>query len=125
SALYETKARPEMDVAVIEREFAGFGASGRNGGWMSAEPVGPFSRYAADRGVEAARLMQKAMFGAVREAIEVAQREGFGDAVSENGLIHIATSRAGLNRVKRRVKSMWQQGWGVDDVYELTAAEVR
>lgn len=124
TAYYLKKERPDLSIIIIEREYAGFGASGRNGGWMSAEPVGPFSRYAADRGLDAARAMQKAMFGAVREGVDVARREGFGDAASENGLIHIATSRAGLARARARVKDMWQQGWGDDDVYELTADEI-
>ncbi len=29
-------AEPSLRVCVIEREVAGFGASGRNGGWVSA-----------------------------------------------------------------------------------------
>ena len=30
------KADPQLRIAVLEREIAGFGASGRNGGWCSA-----------------------------------------------------------------------------------------
>jgi hypothetical protein len=36
TAYYLKKARPELRVVVCEREIAGFGASGRNGGWCSA-----------------------------------------------------------------------------------------
>ena len=33
---YELKrAQPGLDVVVLESRFAGFGASGRNGGWVS------------------------------------------------------------------------------------------
>lgn len=125
TAYYLKQERPDWEIVVIEREFCGFGASGRNGGWMSAEPAGPFSRYAADRGVEAALAMQQAMFGAVRESVDVAHREGFGDAVDETGLIHAATSRAGLARAHEHVRQMKQQGWGEDDVHTLTAPELR
>ena len=34
-------ADPSLRVVVLERETAGFGASGRNGGWCVAEPSGP------------------------------------------------------------------------------------
>jgi glycine/D-amino acid oxidase-like deaminating enzyme len=35
AAYYLLRARPDWKVAVIEREIAGYGASGRNGGWCS------------------------------------------------------------------------------------------
>ncbi|HSX74300.1 MAG TPA: FAD-binding oxidoreductase, partial [Shinella sp.] len=34
TAYYLKKADPSLDIVVLEREFAGFGASGRNGGWL-------------------------------------------------------------------------------------------
>ena len=36
TALALTKMRPDMRVLIVEKEVAGFGASGRNGGWVSA-----------------------------------------------------------------------------------------
>ncbi len=35
SAYYLKRAQPQLEIVVLEREFAGFGASGRNGGWLS------------------------------------------------------------------------------------------
>ncbi len=35
TAYYLKKANPALDIAIVERQFAGFGASGRNGGWLS------------------------------------------------------------------------------------------
>jgi hypothetical protein len=40
TAYYLATAVPELSVAIVEKEFAGFGASGRNGGWLSGEPAG-------------------------------------------------------------------------------------
>lgn len=125
TAYYLKKERPDWDIAVLEREFCGYGASGRNGGWMSAEPVGSFHRYAADRGAEAARNMQRAMFSAISESTEVAQREGFGDALAHTGLMHVATSQPGLGRARAHVREMKEQGWGADDVFDLDADQVR
>lgn len=124
SAYYLKQARPELDIAIVEREFAGFGASGRNGGWMSAEPAGQFRRYAATGGVDAARALQREMFGAVRESVEVARAEGFAEDLAHDGLIHVATNAAQLGRVRHHVHEMREQGWGADDVFELGPAEL-
>jgi glycine/D-amino acid oxidase-like deaminating enzyme len=124
TAYYLKKARPSLSIAVIEREFAGFGASGRNGGWMSAEPVGQFRRYARSRGVESALRMQREMFGAVRESVAVARAEGFDEDLVHDGLIHVATNRAQLTRAQHHVEDMRAQGWGEDDVFELSPAEL-
>ena len=124
SAYYLKRARPELDIAIVEREFAGFGASGRNGGWMSAEPAGQFRRYAATGGVDAARALQHEMFGAVRESVEVARAEGFAEDLAHDGLIHVATNAAQLGRARHHVHEMREQGWGADDVFELGPAEL-
>lgn len=124
TAYYLKNARPDLDVAVIEREFAGFGASGRNGGWMSAEPAGQFRRYAKAGGVEAARALQREMFGAVRESIDVARAEGFAEDLVHDGLIHVATNASQLSRAREHVAAMRAQGWGADDVFELRTDEL-
>lgn len=36
TAYYLARADPTLRVVVLEQEIAGFGASGRNGGWCSA-----------------------------------------------------------------------------------------
>src|SRR4249920_645015 len=42
TAYYLRRANPNVRIAVIDQAHAGFGASGRNGGWCSAIfPVGP------------------------------------------------------------------------------------
>ena len=52
TAYYLKTAQSDLRIAVLEREFAGFGASGRNGGWLSAEMPGQPRRYAEARGIE-------------------------------------------------------------------------
>ena len=37
TAYYLKQAAPDLRIVMLEREFAGFGASGRNGGWLSAD----------------------------------------------------------------------------------------
>jgi glycine/D-amino acid oxidase-like deaminating enzyme len=40
TAYYLKQARPDLEIVIVEREFAGFGASGRNGGWISDHFLG-------------------------------------------------------------------------------------
>ena len=56
TAYYLKKDQPDLRIAVLEKEFAGFGASGRNGGWLSAEPPGQMRRYAKAHGWTACLL---------------------------------------------------------------------
>ncbi|WP_375389286.1 NAD(P)/FAD-dependent oxidoreductase [uncultured Amnibacterium sp.] len=67
TAVSVLEREPGARVVVVEREFAGFGASGRNGGWASAIfPVGP-AELVRRHGVDAARALQSAMTDSVDE----------------------------------------------------------
>ncbi|MDJ1372289.1 NAD(P)/FAD-dependent oxidoreductase [Gulosibacter molinativorax] len=125
TAYYLTKAQPELEIAIVEKYFAGFGASGRNGGWMSAEPAGQFRRYAAAHGAESARAMQREMFTAVDEVVTVAQQEGFAEDLVKDGLIHVATNGPQLARARAHLDELREQGWGKDDVFELGVDDLR
>ncbi|HWC67524.1 MAG TPA: FAD-dependent oxidoreductase, partial [Acidimicrobiales bacterium] len=55
---YELRRRdPGMRIAVLEAEVAGFGASGRNGGWCSAFLPMSLTRLAERHGHDAAVRM--------------------------------------------------------------------
>ena len=54
TAYYLKRADPGLRVVVLEATFAGFGASGRNGGWVTAALPGSRSRYALSTGTRAA-----------------------------------------------------------------------
>lgn len=71
TALYLKRADPLLRIVVLERDFAGFGASGRNGGWCS--DLFPVSDAALARGHGRAAAL--AMRSAIRASIaEVGQR---------------------------------------------------
>ena len=50
TAYYLKRADPGLRIVVLEATFAGFGASGRNGGWVTAELPGSRARYARQPG---------------------------------------------------------------------------
>ena len=119
TAYYLKKDQPDLRIAVLEKEFAGFGASGRNGGWLSAEPPGQLRRYAKVHGWPAAVLMQKEMFASVDEVINVAAAEGIEADIQKDGLLHVATNEAQAQRMLARVPSLRREGWGADDLHVL------
>ncbi len=46
TAYYLKRADPGLRIVLLEASFAGFGASGRNGGWVTAGLPGSRARYA-------------------------------------------------------------------------------
>ncbi|MEJ7634300.1 FAD-dependent oxidoreductase [Aeromicrobium sp.] len=125
TAYYLKSAQPDLRIAVIEKEFAGFGASGRNGGWLSAESPGQLTRYAATHGHDAAVRMQRTMFDAVDEVIRVATKEGIEAHIQKSGLLHVATNRAQHARLLHKLPELRHFGWGSDDLKMLDADELR
>ena len=121
TAYYLKKDQPDLRIVVLEREFAGFGASGRNGGWLSAEPPGQLRRYAKAHGWPAAVAMQKELFASVDEVINVAAAEGIDADIQKDGLLHVATDEAQAQRLLGRVPSLRREGWGVEDLHVLDA----
>ena len=65
-----------LDIVVLEAEFAGFGASGRNGGWLSAELSGSKERYARTHGRAGVEALVNAMERAVDDVIGICADEG-------------------------------------------------
>ena len=87
---------PTLRIAVLEREIAGFGASGRNGGWCSA--LFPKSAGALERrhGFDAAVRMRHAMVDTVDEVGRVASLEGIDCDYVRGGTVVFA--RDGVQR---------------------------
>jgi len=65
TAYYLKRARPSLEIVVLEREQAGFGASGRNGGWVSGFFSGPPRVYQAHPGDAGYAALQRTMFETV------------------------------------------------------------
>ncbi|WP_129308367.1 FAD-dependent oxidoreductase [Streptomyces sp. L2] len=99
TAYYLKKAAPFLRVTVLEQKFCGYGASGRNGGWLYNGVAGR-DRYAKLHGHEAAVRLQKAMNDTVDEVIRVAEAEGIDADVHKGGVLEVATTPAQLARLK-------------------------
>ncbi|GAA3745982.1 NAD(P)/FAD-dependent oxidoreductase [Salinactinospora qingdaonensis] len=119
SAYYLKKARPDLRVAVLEREFCGFGASGRNGGWLSAEFSGSRERYAASHGKAAVVALQRAMMDTVDEVIAVTKTENIDADVVKGGMRLIACNAAQQARLHEEVRYLQEWGYWPDEDVSL------
>jgi glycine/D-amino acid oxidase-like deaminating enzyme len=87
TAWYLLERDPSLSIAILEKEIAGFGASGRNGGWCSA--LFPRSTASLERahGRDAALAMRRAMIGTVDEVGRVAASVGLDIDYAKGGTL--------------------------------------
>lgn len=100
TAYYLKQARPDLSIAILEREFAGFGASGRNGGWLSGGFGWSREKYLKTSTRDGVKAMQKAMAGTVDEVIRVTEKEGIDADIRRTANLTVATNAAQLERAK-------------------------
>ena len=90
TAYYLLKRDPSLKIAIVEREIAGFGASGRNGAWCtSGFPTSP-GRLAQKYGKATSAAVQRAMYESVDEVGRVASEEGIEIEWTKGGELLIA-----------------------------------
>lgn len=99
TAYYLKKAAPFLRVIVLEQKFCGYGASGRNGGWLYNGIAGR-DRYARVHGHEAAVRLQRAMNDTVDEVVRAIGEEGVEADVHKGGVLEVARTPAQSARLK-------------------------
>ncbi|MEX1652395.1 FAD-dependent oxidoreductase [Streptomyces pseudovenezuelae] len=99
TAYYLKKTVPFLRITVLEQKFCGYGASGRNGGWLYNGIAGR-DRYARLHGHEAAVRLQKAMNDTVGEVVRAVAEEGFDAGLHQGGVLEVARTPAQLARLR-------------------------
>ena len=112
---------PTLRVVVIEREIAGWGASGRNGGWCSALFAASWSRVAAEHGRDAALALRRALERTVTDVATWCKEYDVDADVALGGTLTLARGAAQVARVRAHVADDNAHG-GCDTVW-LDAAE--
>ncbi|BDV31845.1 NAD(P)/FAD-dependent oxidoreductase [Microbacterium terricola] len=127
TAYYLKSLQPDLRIAVLERRFAGFGASGRNGGWLTNSVTGGRAQYVTSHGRSAAIDQQRAMNETVDEVIRVAAVEGIDADIRKGGELEIARNAAQQARLLAAFDE--EAAWPHTDVERwdaaATAAHVR
>jgi glycine/D-amino acid oxidase-like deaminating enzyme len=112
TAYYLLGADPSLRVALVEQEIAGFGASGRNGGWCSALFPVSASRLAGEHGRDAAVAQYRAMRDSVAEVVRVAATERIEADAALGGTVVLARTEPQLRRARAAVDEARE--FGVD-----------
>jgi glycine/D-amino acid oxidase-like deaminating enzyme len=124
TAYYLKRAQPSLNVLVLERERAGYGASGRNGGWVSGFFSGPARVYERADALSAMRELQREMFATVDEIARFLDRHELGADFVKDGHLSVALDAAQARRLREEVARQRQLGLGEGDLRELDASEL-
>lgn len=121
TAYYLNRQAPDLHIVVVDQQYPGFGASGRNGSWCSA--LFPMSAPALARryGVEATSNMRAAMRQTVVEVGEVTAAENISCDFRQGGTVTAARSAAQWQRLQQQAAA--DQRWG-DATAPLTRSEL-
>ncbi len=101
-AYYLKQAQPEWKIAIFEAKHIGYGASGRNGGWLSTNipiVIGNLlknPRWAKQDVVH----LQRQIIDTIAEVANVCEREQIDCDLHQGGLMFIATSDAQASRLQ-------------------------
>jgi glycine/D-amino acid oxidase-like deaminating enzyme len=126
TAYYLKGMRPDLRVVVLEAAFAGYGASGRNGGWVTSALPGSRARYArGPNGVAGVRALEAALRSTVDEVGRVCEAEGIAADFVKGGRISVATSPSQLARLRSALAHDRQWGDGEEIVRFLPRDEMR
>jgi glycine/D-amino acid oxidase-like deaminating enzyme len=110
TAWYLLKRDPALKVVVLEKQIAGFGASGRNGGWCSA--LFPRSTSSLERahGLDAALALRRAMVATVDEVGRAASEAGVDADYVKGGTVAYARSAVQLAAARAEVDEAREYG---------------
>lgn len=125
TAYYLKKLDPALNVVLLEAEIAGYGASGRNGGWCSAylSGIDGWLQDPAER--QDALRLQRLMFDAVHEVGRVAKQESIDCHFDPSGALEIAVTAAQFSRLREELGAHREYGFGEDDYRWINAEEMQ
>jgi len=127
TAYHLTRIDPRLRVVVLEEHVAGWGASGRNGGWLSALFAASWDRVAREHGTEGALRLRRALEATVDDVGKWAVEHGIDIGYAKGGTLTLARDSAQLDRLHRHVDE--DRRFGGDDTElldrERTAERIR
>ncbi len=123
TAYYLLRRDPSLRVVILEAEQAGFGASGRNGGWASSLFPASLPALARQSTRDAAIRLKREMFATVDEIGRVAAVEDWDVQWSKGGTVVAARSPLQLSTAREEIEELRTWGFGPEDYDLLDKAE--
>jgi glycine/D-amino acid oxidase-like deaminating enzyme len=132
TAYYLKLAQPALQIVVLDAHRAGFGASGRNGGWVTGFFSGPSRVYERNDAHLRARgdahagyaALQRTMFETVDEIATALAREGIDADLVKGGQLAVALDGAQSARLRERLARTGALGIVAADLCELDRTEL-
>lgn len=121
TAYYLAKADPALKITILEAKHVGYGASGRNGGWLTNTVTGGRERLLTSHGREEVENFQLAMNQTVDEVIRICDIEGIDADIKRGGEFEVAYTPAQEARLRAHAEQ--EQSWSHTDVQLLEATE--
>ena len=124
TAYYLKQQDPALRIVIAEAEIAGFGASGRNGGWLMGNILGE-DQLLAGLPAERRKVGYDLLHGIPDEVGRVIQREGIDCDYRKGGVLYCAARYAEqLPRLQAQLQSLRHEGLGEQDYRWLNADEL-
>lgn len=125
TAYYLKKRAPDLSVAVFEAQHCGFGASGRNGGWLMGNLAGE-DRWMPSLAIPEQDSARGLITGIVDEVKAVCQTENIDCDLAHGGTLYVAARYPEQERTQRdMLQGLRGCGYGEDDYRWLSASEMR
>lgn len=110
TAYYLLKRQPSLKIAIVEKEIAGFGASGRNGAWCTSQFPTSLEHLGQKYGKSTAVAVNQAMAETVDEVGRVAKAEGLDIDWRKGGAMIVARGPQQLPTVDHEAKATRELG---------------
>ncbi|MEH6443944.1 MAG: FAD-binding oxidoreductase [Oceanospirillaceae bacterium] len=124
TAYYLKSIKPELKVIILEAEIAGYGASGRNGGWVAGLIAG-MEKYVAPLSIGARRTCCSMLFNNVDDIGAVLAQEGIDADFNKGGVIYAAARYPEQVKQQQKLLSqLYEIGHTEDDCYWLDAQQL-
>ncbi|MGY3171517.1 glycine/D-amino acid oxidase-like deaminating enzyme [Pseudomonas sp. TE12234] len=124
TAYYLKRQAPELNIAIIEAQTAGFGASGRNGGWLMGNLLGE-DRLLAPLSPQQRRASYDLLHRIPDEVQIVLEREGIDCDFRKGGVLYCAARYPEQeSSLRQYLDSLHRQGLNENDYRWLSARQL-
>jgi glycine/D-amino acid oxidase-like deaminating enzyme len=115
------RAEPSLDIVVLEAESIGFGASGRNGGWVLGAIAGDRKWWARRSGREGVVTQDRAVRETVGYVGQVIEHEHIDCDFVHGGTLRVAETALERSRLEQAIAFERSWGAGAQDTVLLDA----
>ena len=124
TAYYLKKLKPNLKIVILEAEIAGYGASGRNGGWVAGFITG-LEKYVTNLPMSARKECCSILFKNVDEIGSRLHEEGIDVDYKKGGVLYAAARYPEQEKLQRKfLKQLYKSGHTEEDCYWLDAKQL-